>query len=93
MIGPGKTAAYSADRAIPLQSFLQTATQYSDPSDPHDPFAKFTQSWAERAAVKGVEQAFDPDRPDFLEHLLPFYDHPVYQSAPDELKQRVLSCG
>lgn len=66
MIRPGGSLAESASHSESLQTFFQTAKQYSDASDPHDPFARFAASWAERAAVKGVEphvtKAFDPDR-------------------------------
>ena len=36
---------------------------------------------------------FDSAKPDYLESLVPFRRHPVYESANDEMKRLALSCG
>lgn len=58
--------------------------------------ARLAHSWPVRAAVKKTEPTFpefDASKPDFPDHLLPFRDHPAYESASFELRQQVLSCG
>ena len=56
-----------------------------------------SESWAGRAAVKkperDVDALFDDSMPDFLVDLLPFRDHPAFESAPQEYQQAALSCG
>ncbi|MGZ3437862.1 MAG: diiron oxygenase [Polyangia bacterium] len=57
---------------------------------------KINRSWSERAQVRrplSDGAAFEPQRDDFIEALLPFCDHPIYRSYPDALKKRLLSCG
>lgn len=58
---------------------------------------KMAASWPGRAAVKreelDVDALYDDALPDFLTDLIPFKDHPRFESAPEELKHRVLSCG
>ena len=51
--------------------------------------------WIKRAKVRreAVDLEFDPDRDDFLETLLPFYQHPSYQALDEAQKQKILSCG
>ncbi len=46
-----------------------------------------------RSALPGDSTEYDLRQPDFLEGLLPFHDHPIYQNSEVETKQRVLSCG
>lgn len=62
-----------------------------------DRIDRFTDSWFGRANVRKIEPelmpTYDPNKPDFLAELLPFHDHPLYQNAPEELKQTALSCG
>jgi hypothetical protein len=54
-------------------------------------------SWPNRAAVKNdeldVDAIYDDALPDFLIDLIPFRDHPAFIKAPEQLKQKVLSCG
>ncbi len=63
----------------------------------HGRIERFTDSWFGRANVRKMEPelmpVYDPSKPDFLTVLLPFHDHPLYQSAPDEFKRAALSCG
>ena len=53
--------------------------------------------WNKRAKVHqgdpSLETAFDPERDDFKEPLLPFHDHPDWKAADEELKKKVLSYG
>lgn len=63
----------------------------------HDRIERLTESWSSRANVRktgpDLTLDYDPRKPDFLPELLPFHDHPLYQKAPEEFKQAVLSCG
>jgi hypothetical protein len=58
---------------------------------------KLAASWPARAAVKKeeleIEGLYSEDAPDFLPDLLPFKDHPDFDKASDDLKQKALSCG
>ncbi|WP_372005218.1 diiron oxygenase [Tistrella mobilis] len=51
--------------------------------------------WIKRAKVRrdAIDLTFDPARPDFLEELLPFHAHPLYQRLAPELKSKILSAG
>jgi hypothetical protein len=63
----------------------------------HDRIERLEDSWTSRACVRkpplDLTLDYDPKKPDFLAELLPFHDHPIYQKAPEEYKQAVLSCG
>jgi hypothetical protein len=63
----------------------------------HDRIERLTESWSSRANVRKVGPDlmldYDPGKPDFLTDLLPFHEHPIYQKAPEEVKQAALSCG
>jgi hypothetical protein len=67
----------------------------------HSVIARFLtqhgERWAKDAAVKGAElplqSLLEPEKPDFVEHLLPFREHPAYQDLDDETKRRILTCG
>jgi hypothetical protein len=63
----------------------------------HDRIERLTDSWYSRANVRKTGSpaplGYDDKKPDFLLDLLPFYDHPTFQKAPEELKQMALSCG
>jgi hypothetical protein len=63
----------------------------------HDRIERLTDSWSSRANVRktlpDLTLDYDLDKPDFLTELLPFHDHPLYQSAPEPYKQAALSCG
>ena len=54
-------------------------------------------SWSKRAKVRKFDvesiMEFYPNKPDFLESLLPFSEHILYQNATNEIKQKILSCG
>lgn len=56
---------------------------------------RITEGWINRAKVRRepVDLEFDPDRPDFLDALLPFHRHPDYLGLPEADRQQVLSCG
>ncbi|GAA2277715.1 hypothetical protein GCM10010145_58410 [Streptomyces ruber] len=56
---------------------------------------RLADSWPRRAYVKKqeLEPFFESDKEDFLEHLLPFRQHPQYQSCSPDMRSRVLSCG
>ena len=64
---------------------------------------KMSCNWSKRAQVLRVPKrleheatssmAYDMSRDDFLENLLPFADHPLYVTASDEMKTKILSCG
>jgi len=56
---------------------------------------RIAKGWGQRAQVKQRELNidFDGSRPDFLERLLPFHLHPLYQALDERLKSRILSCG
>ncbi len=53
--------------------------------------------WALHAAVKGeeppLETLLEPEKPDFIERLLPFREHPIYQSLDEATRRKLLSCG
>lgn len=59
--------------------------------------AELCESWPRWAAVRkpapGEGVPYDEEVPDFLEGLLPFQDHPLYQDCSAELRHRVLACG
>lgn len=53
-------------------------------------------SWSRRAQVRKPEldaSLLDTDKDDFIPDLLPFRDHPLFESASPELRKAVLSCG
>lgn len=53
--------------------------------------------WKRRARVKKKEPKYDGfydlNKNDFTEILLPFADHPHYQSKSDEIKKKILACA
>ncbi|MFT5421274.1 MAG: hypothetical protein ACI9D5_002029 [Candidatus Endobugula sp.] len=56
-----------------------------------------TNLWNKRAKVldgdPSVELAFDPEKDDFKESLLPFHQHAAWLSADEDMKRKVLSYG
>jgi len=60
-------------------------------------FDRLSDGWQARAQVRihvlGAGTPFEPDRPDFVESLLPFARHPRYRAASPELRAATLSCG
>lgn len=64
---------------------------------------KMVNNWHQRAQVTQVKQkvaklnqpewGFDRSKNDFRMDLLPFQNHPLFQQAPLEVKQQILSCG
>ncbi|MCE2572967.1 diiron oxygenase [Motilimonas eburnea] len=56
-----------------------------------------TNLWNNRAKVlegdPSVDLTFEPEKADFKAELLPFYKHPLWQNAPADLQQKVLSYG
>ena len=58
---------------------------------------KMDEAWARRAQVRrpllDESSLLDDTQPDYLEKLLPFCDHPDYQSVSEKMKQNILSCG
>lgn len=57
---------------------------------------KVSRSWPGRAQIRRdrfAPPAFEPDRPDFLDRLLPFGAHPIYRAYAPALRQQVLTCG
>jgi hypothetical protein len=68
-----------------------------DPTDPVENAVidRLAGNWGRRAMVKRAEpdldDLFEPDRPDYPEHLLPFVDHPAYRSVDDATRQHLLT--
>ncbi len=58
-------------------------------------FDRIVYGWDERARIyKGsIKQEFNENEKDFLEYLLPFYTHPLYQRLDLQDKSNCLSCG
>lgn len=56
---------------------------------------RIAKGWGQRAQVKQreLDLACDASRPDFLESLLPFHLHPLYEALDEQVKSRILSCG
>jgi len=57
---------------------------------------KVSRSWPDRAQVRRDRfepPVLEPNRPDFLDDLLPFGAHAVYRAYAPELQQQVLTCG
>lgn len=58
---------------------------------------KMNSVWTKRAQVKKQEvdlnMLLDPTKPDFRVDLLPFKNHQAFQEAPQEIKDKILSCG
>ncbi|WP_257542031.1 diiron oxygenase [Sphingobium sp. CFD-1] len=56
---------------------------------------RIAEGWMKRAKVRRepVELDFDPTQADFLEKLLPFCEHPRFQSLSPNDRQKILSCG
>lgn len=54
-------------------------------------------SWDNRAVVRNkvldYELDYDLETPDFMEDLLPFKNHPLYEDSSQALKSKILSCG
>lgn len=54
-------------------------------------------SWDNRAVVRNkildYELDYDLDMPDFMEDLLPFKNHPLYEDSSQAVKSKILSCG
>lgn len=68
--------------------------------DPRDPMEnavinRLAGNWTRRATVKRAEpdldDLFEPDRPDYPEHLLPFVDQPAYQALDDPTRRQLLA--
>ncbi|MFD8751227.1 diiron oxygenase [Kitasatospora sp. NPDC059577] len=68
-----------------------------DPADPVENavIARLAGNWARRATVKrdepDLDELFEPARPDYPEHLLPFHDHPAYLALDEEQRARLLA--
>ncbi len=66
-----------------------------DPSDAVESavIARLAGNWTRRASVKrdepDLDDLFEPARPDYPEHLLPFRDHPVYLGLPEQTRARL----
>jgi hypothetical protein len=68
-----------------------------EPARDNDRIERLTDSWPFRANVRktlpDVTLDYDPEKPDFLPELLPFFDHSNYQKAPEEFKRAALACA
>ena len=61
-----------------------------------DTLKQIAATWSRWASVRRpspIAAAYDLSRPDFVEDLLPFRDHPQFEAASYELRQQVLACG
>lgn len=56
---------------------------------------RIVDSWGQRAKIRGdlINIPLVEDKDDFLENLLPFYNHPKYQELNYQQKRNCLSCG
>ena len=59
---------------------------------------KISNSWEKRSQVRKNSKVdnlvvFDKEADDFLEELLPFKHHYLYQSSSPQVKKQILSCG
>lgn len=68
-----------------------------DPADPVENavITRLAANWSRRATVKrdepDLDALFDPTRPDYPEHLVPFRDHDVWLALPEQTRSRLLS--
>lgn len=71
------------------------ASVHHEDSKSRELLGRIANGWGARAQVKRSELPldYDPSRPDFIERLLPFVDHPSYQRLDQEQKSKILSCG
>jgi hypothetical protein len=77
---------------IPVPTeFLELYDQQRD----LDRLERMVDSWPSRATVRKpcLELVYDDRLPDFLVELLPFHDHPIFERAPESLRQLALSCA
>lgn len=75
----------------------------ADHLPPYDPtdvtesavITRLAGNWHRRATVKrdepDLDALFDPGRPDYPEHILPFAQHPTWQALAEEARSRILS--
>ncbi|KQT62092.1 MULTISPECIES: diiron oxygenase [unclassified Aureimonas] len=68
---------------------------HDEPSQSRKLLLRISESWNTRAKVRreALDLTFEPARDDFLETLLPFHQHPLYQALSECDRQRILSCG
>ncbi|MGH3915661.1 MAG: diiron oxygenase [Pseudonocardiaceae bacterium] len=68
-----------------------------DPADPVENavITRLAKNWQRRASVKGAEldldALYEPNRPDYPEGILPFHDHPIYQTLDPARQTELLA--
>src|SRR5471032_10958 len=75
---------------------MQTAIEIAKVD--HQLVVRLNQAWTKRATVcspqkTGVDETFDPTRPDYPECMVPFFHHAKFQALSDALKSAVLTWG
>jgi hypothetical protein len=86
--------------ALPQHSPDGPVTPALPAHDPGDPvenavISRLAGNWTRRASVKKAEpdldDLFEPHRPDYPEHLLPFRDHPTYLALDEPVRRKLLA--
>ncbi|GAA2591347.1 diiron oxygenase [Streptomyces axinellae] len=68
-----------------------------NPDDPVENavISRLAANWTRRASVKKTEpdldDLFEPHRPDYPEHLLPFRDHPTYLALDEPVRRKLFA--
>ncbi len=73
-----------------------SACTLSQAAGPRALLGNLAASWSRRAQVRKPEldtSLLDANKDDFIPDLLPFREHPLFESAPPEMQKAVLSCG
>ncbi|MDQ2994605.1 MAG: diiron oxygenase [Pseudomonadota bacterium] len=88
---PNNRFRFSYNHAANSDSCIDLGSSY-------ELLTKLNKGWHERSRIKasqtdlsGIE--FDLSREDYIEELLPFHNHPLYQCATQEMKSKILTCA
>ncbi|OGA79960.1 MAG: hypothetical protein A2711_17235 [Burkholderiales bacterium RIFCSPHIGHO2_01_FULL_63_240] len=78
-----------------MQATMPNHRHANEASRSMELLTRIAKGWGQRAQVKQREPDlhYDAERPDFLEKLLPFHMHPLYQALDEHTKRQVLAAG
>jgi hypothetical protein len=78
-----------------MQATLPNQRHANEASRSMELLTRIAKGWGHRAQVKQreLDLRYEAERPDFLEKLLPFHMHPLYQGLDEHTKRQVLAAG
>lgn len=78
-----------------MQATMPNHRHANEASRSMELLTRIAKGWGQRAQVKQreLDLQYDADKPDFLEKLLPFHMHPLYQALDAHTKRQILAAG